>query len=166
VRGIVLIALLASCVSACSGEAAGHPASTCVLSLRFGARTQAPPGQFHVVLDFVNTGFGNCRLTGYPEVELIGPPDPLIGSLYALPNQKASTTTVVIRPNLVAHAVLTWLPPDVKSEHWTPGYIRVVVPTKDGPSYPTALPWRFGKVLRQDGATHPGTYIGPVRPGP
>jgi hypothetical protein len=28
-----------------------------------------------------------------------------------------------------------------------------------------ALPWRYGSVLRQDAATHPGTYIGPIRRG-
>jgi len=74
---------------------------------------------------------------------------------------------VTLRPRQSAHTVLTWLPWEPGDpDRWTPGYVRVVVRTNRGDSIPVALPWRFGTVLRQDGATHPGTYVGPITPGP
>ena len=95
-------------------------------------------------------------MSGFPDVELIGPNDPTFGSIYFVPDQAGRSESLALRPGQRAHAVLTWLPGP-----WKPGYIRVVV----GRSIPTALPWRFGGVLRQDAATHPGTYVGPVRAG-
>lgn len=73
---------------------------------------------------------------------------------------------MTLHPRQSAHAVLTWLPwRPGNADRWTPGYMRVVVRTNRGESIPVALPWRFGAVLRQDGATHPGTYVCPVVPG-
>jgi hypothetical protein len=109
-----------------------------------------------VNLVFRNAGSTACRVSGFPDVELIGPKDPTFGSIYFVPDQAGRSESIALRPGQRAHAVLTWLPGS-----WKPGYVRVVV----GRSIPTALPWRFGGVLRQDAASHPGTYVGPVRAG-
>jgi hypothetical protein len=136
--------------------------------LKFGGRSEGPPGQFHLNLVFVNSDNltnTSCRVSGFPDVELIGPVYPMYGSIYVLPDQAGRSERVTLRPGQSAHAVLTWLPASSRSDRWVPGYVRAVVPTNRGPSFAMALPWRFGSVLRQDAATHPGTYIGPIRPG-
>jgi len=144
---------------------AGTP-NACDLAMKLGIRSQGPSGQFHVNLVFTNTPYEKpCRISGFPDVELIGPVNPAFGSIYVLPDQAGHSQSTVLRSGQSAHAVLTWLPSSTRSDRWVPAYIRVVVPTSSGPSFAIALPWRFGAVLRQDAATHPGTYIGPLRPG-
>ncbi len=153
VRLVLLVAVVAGVVGS-SGSATPIP---CNLTLKLGARS-ASSGQFHANLVLANR-FTTCRLHGFPNVELIGPVDPTFGSIYVLPRQAGDSRRVTLRPGQRAHAVLTWL----KGGRWTPGYVRVVVPTSSGASVPMAVPWRFGPVLRQDAATHPGTYVGPIR---
>jgi hypothetical protein len=135
----------------------------CDLKLTYGQRSQAPPQQFHVDLVLTDDG-GACRLSGYPTVELIGPGVPIFGPTYVLPEQEdARVTTFTLRSGQSAHAVLTWLPSSLASSHWRPRTLDVVVKPRDGASSHIAIPWRYGDVLRQDAATHPGTYVGPLR---
>jgi hypothetical protein len=166
-RWTLLLVALAACavlVSGAAGAGRNQPIP-CDLTLKFGKRWESPPGQFHVNLVFVHYQYDTpCRLSGFPDVELIGPVYPSLGSLYVLPDQAGHAEGVTLRARQSAHAVLTWLPASLRSERWVPGYIRVVVPTNRGQSFAMALPWRFGSVLRQDAATHPGTYVGPLRP--
>ena len=168
-KRVKLLAGLAGLVVAAGCLAGSGSASTpnpCDLVLRFGMRSQGPSGQFHVNLVFTNAPYeAPCRVSAFPEVELIGPVDPTFGSIYVLPDQAGYSQSTVLRSGQKAHAVLTWLPSSARSGRWVPGYIRVVVHTNRGPSFAMALPWRFGPVLRQDAAMHPGTYIGPLRPG-
>jgi hypothetical protein len=155
--GAVVVALF--CV------AAGSPASApCQLTLKSGARQTGPPGQYHLNLVFVDRGPTRCRLRGWPSIELIGPDDPSFGAIYVIPRRSGSSGNVVLSVGAAAHAALTWLPPS-EGRPWVPGYLRAVVPTASGESLPMAVPWRFGPVLRQDAATHPGTFVGPVQPG-
>jgi hypothetical protein len=113
--------------------------------------------------DITNTA---CRISGYPDVELIGPTYPSFGTIYSLPQSAGRTASVAVRFGQSAHSVLTWLPSDSGlKDRWVPGYVRVVVHTNRGPSFAMALPWRYGSVLRQDGATHPGTYVGAILRG-
>jgi hypothetical protein len=151
-----------------SGEphaANARHARRCPLSLELGRRSGTSPGQFHLDLVFVNRGDARCRLAGWPEVELIGPADPTFGSIYTLPRQSGHREAVTLPAGGSAHATLPWLPPSDHLPRWVPGYVRVVVPTASGPSAPMAVAWRRGPVLRQDQATYPGTYIGPIRRG-
>jgi hypothetical protein len=161
-RGIALLVVLAAC--AVGSTAAAVTPIPCELKLAYGSRSQGPPGQLHVDLTFVNQGPTSCRLSGFPDVELIGPVYPDYGSIYVLSRQAGGVQTVTLPPGGRAHAELTWLPSSGNGS-WVPGYVRVVVPTGAGASFPLALPWRYGPVLRQDAATHPGTYVGPVRRG-
>ncbi len=45
---------------------------------------------------------------------------------------------------------------------WTPTEVVVTAPDE---TTSTTIPWRGGPVQRQDGATRPGSYIGPVEQG-
>ncbi|WP_249265694.1 hypothetical protein [Pseudonocardia sp. Ae406_Ps2] len=63
-----------------------------------------------------------------------------------------------MKPGGTAHTVITWLP----GGSWTPTEIVVTAPDE---TTSTTLRWDQGPVLRQDGATRPGTYIHPVAPG-
>ncbi|CAB4684791.1 MAG: DUF4232 domain-containing protein [Actinobacteria bacterium] len=167
-NGVLVLAAIVACgafVSLAPGSSRASAALPCQLALEFGSRTGDPGNQFQINLVVVNKDFVTCRLTGFPAVELIGPVDPLLGSIFTLPEQSGRSQVVALRPGQRAHAVLTVLPPDRQSAQWAPGYVRVVVQTGAGPSFAMALPWRFGAVLRQDGASHPGTYIGPLRSG-
>lgn len=142
----------------------------CDLKLRYGSRSESPPLQFHVNLVIVNEdNITNniCRVSGYPDVELIGPVYPIFGTIYSLPQSTGlRAQSVSLRSGDSVHAVLTWLPSSDSGRYrWVPGYVRVVVHTNRGPSFAMALPWRYGSVSRQVGATHPGTYVGPVRRG-
>ena len=160
--GLIGVAMTVGCLVG-STRASTSP---CDLALKFGSRSGSPSSQLHVNLVVANTPYETpCRVSGFPDVELIGPVYPTFGSIYVMPDQAGQSQTIVLRSGQSAHAVLTWLPPSSRRDRWVPGYIRVVVATTRGPSFAMALPWRFGAVLRQDGATHPGTYIGPLRRG-
>ncbi|MER5669721.1 DUF4232 domain-containing protein [Pseudonocardia alni] len=105
-----------------------------------------------------NTSDAPCRMTGFGGVDLRGPDDPQWGPSYSLPRAGEQPTPVVVKPGGTAHTVITWLPGD----SWTPTDIVVTAPDE---TTSTTLKWDQGPVLRQDGATHPGTYIHPVAPG-
>jgi hypothetical protein len=165
---VVLAGVVAGiCCAATATSNGGSGSIPCELKLTYGHRTEGPPGQFHLALVFVNDDTVTntaCRVSGVPDVELIGPVYPMFGSIYTLPDQAGRTQSVILRAGETAHAVLTWLPSSSRKDRWVPGYVRVVVHTSRGPSFAMALPWRYGSVLRQDAATHPGTYVGPIRP--
>jgi hypothetical protein len=167
-RTLRLVAVAACAVtvgSATSPGSAGR-SNPCDLTLAFGRRWQSPPGQLHVDLVFVHDRYdAPCRVAGFPDVELIGPVLGDLGALYPLPDRAGRAGSITLRAHQRAHAVLTWLPASLRSDRWVPGYIRVAVPTSREQSFAMALPWRFGSVLRQDAATHPGTFVGPIRPG-
>lgn len=170
-RGRILVCVVLLSFAGILG-ASGEPhaanagqASRCALSLELGRRSGTSPGQFHLDLVFVNRGDAGCRLAGWPDVELIGPDDPTFGSIYVLPRQSGRREAVTLPAGESAHATLTWLPPSDHLRRWVPGYLRVVVPTASGPSVPMAVAWGRGAVLRQDRATYPGTYIGPIQRG-
>jgi hypothetical protein len=178
-KAVAVLALAALTMAGCGGRTAARRHSTvtrapisagepipCALRLRFGSRSEAPPGQLHINLVIVNSDFIACRISGWPDVELIGPTHPIFGTIYTLRDQSGSAENVRLGPGGRAHAVLTWLPSSLAvTRRWTPDYLRVVVRTNRGQSFPMAVPWRYGSVERQDGATHPGTYIGPINPG-
>lgn len=162
------VALTVAAIVATVPAAGGRPGRVpCYLGLKFGHRSRVPntSTQSQIVLVFTDGQLGPCRVRGFPEVELIGPIHRPYGPIYELPTQVLPSESVALQPGEHAHATLTWLA-DVPSRHpWVPAYVRVVVSSNHGASVAMALPWRFGSVARQDAATHPGTYIGPIRPG-
>ena len=123
-------------------------------------RTTGEAGQRHTAVVWVNTSDRTCTMTGFGGVDLQGPDHPL-GPIYSLPRQQEEPTTVRLAPGGTAHSTITWLPPQDGSG-WTPDRMLVTPPDE---TRSAAVEWPGGAVLRQDGATRPGTYLSPVRPG-
>ena len=128
-------------------------------------RTSAPgsPGdatQIHFDVILTNTSSQTCTLQGYPGVDLIGPDDPMWGPDYQLPQQAGDPQPVTLAPGASAASRLTFLP---DPNGWVPNTIAVTLPNAPGR---LETPWIGGgvPVARQDAATHPGTYVGPLLP--
>jgi hypothetical protein len=123
-------------------------------------RTTGEAGQRHTTVVWTNTSTSDCVLDGFGGVDLQGPDDPM-GSTYSLPRSSATPQSFTLAPGHAAHTTITWLPPQ-DGPGWTPTTMLVTPPNE---TRSARLDWPGGAVLRQNGATHPGTYIGPVSPG-
>ena len=126
-------------------------------SLRLSTGTYGAPGdntQMHFAVILTNISPQSCTLQGYPGVDLVGPDGPS----YSLPRQSGSPQALTLAPGASASSRLTFLP---TPNGWVPTTIVVTPPDA---TTQVQTPWIPGgiAVLRQDGATHPGTYIGPL----
>lgn len=124
-------------------------------------RTTGESGQRHTTVVWTNTSTSECVMDGFGGVDLQGPDDPM-GRTYSLPRSSATPQRFPLAPGNAAHTTITWLPPQ-DGPGWTPTTMLVTPPNETRSAH---LEWPGGAVLRQDGATHPGTFIGPVSPGP
>ncbi|WP_433800023.1 DUF4232 domain-containing protein [Actinomycetospora sp. CA-084318] len=115
--------------------------------------TTGEAGQRHTTVTWTNVSGSVCTMFGFGGVDLDGPPP----SPYSLPRSSVAPQTVRLAPGEKAHTVITWLPGD-----WTPTKLVITPPDE---THSAVLDWPGGGVLRQDGATRPGTYIGPVEAG-
>jgi hypothetical protein len=144
---------LASGPGAAAGPARCH---TSGLAVTLGAPQGPTGGQQTMSLTFTNTSAAACSMYGFPGVNL------LAGSIqWALVRQSHPPQRIVLQPGGHARSTLTLL-------RWESGGgtsfapTRVYVTPPDETTYRT-LAWPHGVVLvRQDEATHPGTFIGPV----
>jgi hypothetical protein len=123
-------------------------------------RTTGEAGQRHTAVVWTNTSRTACVMNGFGGVDLQGPDDPM-GPTYSLPRTSETPQSFSLAPGQAAHTTITWLPPQ-DGPGWTPTTILATPPNE---TRSARLDWPGGAVLRQDGATHPGTYIGPVSPG-
>ncbi|MCV7343352.1 DUF4232 domain-containing protein [Mycolicibacterium rhodesiae] len=157
-----MTALMAIGSAAASPTASALPACT---PGAIGLSTSAPasPGdatQIHFDVIFTNISAQSCDVQGYPGVHLIGPDDPMWGPDYQLPQQADVAAPVTLPPGASAGSRLTFLP---DPNGWVPDTIAVTLPNAPGRM---DVPWIAGRVpvARQDAASHPGTYIGPLQP--
>lgn len=157
---LAVVAVLAA-VATCP-TASALPACTPDL-LSLGTGSPGSPGdatQIHFDLVLTNRSSQSCDLQGYPGVDLIGPDDPMWGPDYQLPQQIGDPQPVTLAPNGRATSRLTFL---ADPDGWVPNTIAVTLP-----NVPERMqtPWIAGgvPVARQDAASHPGTYIGPLQP--
>ncbi|GAA1847296.1 hypothetical protein GCM10009836_28630 [Pseudonocardia ailaonensis] len=123
-------------------------------------QTTGDAGQRHTAVVWRNTSTKACTMTGFGGVDLVGPADPM-GATYSLPRSSATPATVRLEPGASAHTTITWLPPQ-DGPGWTPTGMHVTPPDE---TRSATVPWPGGAVLRQDGATRPGTFIAPVQAG-
>ncbi|EHB47007.1 hypothetical protein MycrhDRAFT_6066 [Mycolicibacterium rhodesiae JS60] len=131
-------------------------------SMNLSTGAPASPGdatQIHFDVIVTNTSTQSCELLGYPDVDLIGPDDPVWGPDYQLPRQAGDPQPVALGPGSSATSRLTFL---ADPNGWVPSTIAVTLPNAAGR---LETPWIAGGVplARQDGATHPGSYIGPFQ---
>jgi hypothetical protein len=126
-------------------------------SLSLSTGPYGAPGddsQIHFAVILTNISPQSCMLQGYPGVDLVGPDGPT----YSLPRQSGDPQPLTLAPGASASSRLTFLPTPTG---WVP---RTIVVTPPDATTQLETPWIPGQiaVLRQDGATHPGTYIGPL----
>jgi hypothetical protein len=139
------------------------------LTVRLGTKAPAPDaiGQYEVPVLFTNIGTRTCTLRGWPTAELRGPNDPN-GPTYQLPQAAGKPSTVELPVRGTAEAIVTYLkyePGDMGtlgSTSWRPMTIAITPPGDVGELIAQWTP--RDPVLRQDEASHPGTYVAPVTP--
>lgn len=134
-------------------------------SLSLSTGPYGSPGdnpQMHFSIILTNNSSQSCTLQGYPGVDLVGPNDPTYGPTYSLPRQSGDPQPVKLAPGASASSRLTFLP---TGDGWVP---RKIVVTPPDATTQLETPWIPGgiAVVRQDGATHPGSYIAPLEPAP
>jgi hypothetical protein len=134
--------------------------ATTSLDVSLGTTKTVVNTQYQVPIVFTNVSGTPCSLLGFPGTEF--------GAAGGLPVDLVRTSAKPARVNLPpggqAHAVLTYLAgPDPACDAggpWIPSTLTVT-PPDDTTS--VQIPWPGGSVDDcQTGATHPGSYIGPV----
>jgi hypothetical protein len=137
--------------------------ATTSLDVALGDIKQTVNTQYQVPIIFTNVSAQPCSLLGFPGTDF--------GAAGAQPVSLVRTPAKPIRVSLIpgarAHAVLTFLTgPDPTCDAggpWIPSTLTVT-PPDDTTS--VQIPWPGGSVDDcQTGATHPGSFIGPVLAG-
>jgi hypothetical protein len=127
------------------------------------ATTPRYPGQKRRVVDLTNTGSAACTMTGFPGVDLDGVARGQQNYTWSLVRQSVSYSRVTLPPGGTAHFTVIYLP-QAAGDSGGIAVVKMVI-TPPGAFTQAELTWHR-TVLLQDGATHPGTYISPVAPGP
>jgi hypothetical protein len=158
----IAIAVIGAGAPTASSSAAPR-CDTAALDVVLGAAKQTASTQYQLPIVFTNLSAQPCSLLGFPGTDF--------GAAGALPVSLVRTPVKAARVNLApgsqAHAVLTYLTgPDPTCDAggpWIPSTLTVT-PPDDTTS--VQIPWLGGSVDDcQTGATHPGSYIGPVVAG-
>jgi hypothetical protein len=126
-----------------------------------GAQSVGSPGGIGVVL--ANKGSGSCTLYGFPGVDIVSKS----GTHWSLTRQAKSAGTVTLKPGAKASFEITYLPFDAGNSGGSVAFQAAsILVTPPGETHSAALKWAgFADVMDQSGATHPGTYVGPVAAG-
>jgi hypothetical protein len=122
------------------------------------------PGQVDIPLTYRNTTDHTCGLYGVPGVDLVGPDDPTFGPVYHLPRVDNGVKYNEVPAGTTASATITVLTPAEGGASWTPTRLNTIPPGQTSPltaEWPADLP-----VLRQDAATHPGSYVNGILADP
>lgn len=122
------------------------------------------PGQFDVPLTYRNTSDHTCGLYGVPGVDLVGPDDATFGPVYHLPRTDNGVKYNEVPAGTTASATITVLTPAEGGASWTPTKLNTIPPGQTSAltvKWPSDLP-----VLRQDAATHPGSYVNGILADP
>ncbi|MFE2426225.1 DUF4232 domain-containing protein [Streptomyces sp. NPDC059373] len=102
-----------------------------------------------------NKGSATCTLQGFPGVDLKS-----ADGSWSLVRSSVTPKKATLAPGNSATFIISYLP-------WTKGSgtefkATSVVVTPPNETTSATLTWPGGSVLLQDGATHPGTYTGPI----
>ncbi|MBN6037624.1 DUF4232 domain-containing protein [Amycolatopsis sp. 195334CR] len=132
----------------------GEAPACAVDQLKLGAGEPVPAGAQHrITLSLKNISDRTCSVDGLPAVDLTGPADPVFGDTYRLaPGARPGGFAVLVPGQGEEVAEVTVL----GGGSWTPKAIEATPPGQDAP---LLLEWPGLPVLRQDGATHPGSFV-------
>jgi hypothetical protein len=133
-----------------------------VLSFALGAKTGTAGGQMTQVVDLTNKGSAACTMTGFPGVDLVGVVNGQVNYSWSLVRSSVRYAQVTLQPGKSAHFDLTYLP-HAASDGTEITVVKIVL-TPPNTFTQAQVTWSQ-RVLLQDGATHPGTFIGPVTAG-
>jgi hypothetical protein len=149
----------------------GPTCDTDQLSARLGPRTELGRGQGSLPLIFTNTSRQPCVLRGAPAVVLRGPADPN-GPDYALFHPIETGRGLMLAPGtsgvarLVVQSDADGTVGSHGSNNWVPTRLEAV-PPGHGEQTALSVPWPTGvTVLRQDGVSHPDSWIEGVKADP
>jgi hypothetical protein len=112
--------------------------------------------QVRVPVVFTNRSGAPCVLRGYPGARFDGED----GSTWDLPRTKEAIPSTTLGPQEQAGATLTYLSAS-NAEGW---HVKTLSVTPPNTTDTQQLEWREGPVVKQDGATHPGSFLGPIKP--
>jgi len=133
-----------------------------VLSFALGAKTAAAGQQMTQVVDLTNKGSAACAMKGFPGVDLVGVAKGQLNYSWSLARSSARYVQVTLQPGRTAHFNLIYLP--YASGDGIEFTVVKLVLTPPNTFTQAQVTWSQA-VLLQDGATHPGTFIGPVVAG-
>ncbi|MFJ9563348.1 DUF4232 domain-containing protein [Streptomyces fuscichromogenes] len=109
--------------------------------------------QKHAVVALTNKSGHSCTMYGFPGVDLVNS-----GRQWSLQRTNATPKRVTLANGAAADFPITFLESD-ETDAFNPTTVVITAPNQRS-SFD--LPWHGGPVLLQDGATHPGTFVGPV----
>ena len=146
-----------------SAQAGGPRCHTRQLAAHLGTRTSLESESDQVVVPLVYTNISKraCLLRGVPGLDLRGPNDPN-GPVYSL-RRTDKGGALTLAPGASASARVVVLPysdgslGSDGSKRWTPTQLVTIPP---GETAPLTVAWPADlSVLRQDAATHPGSWV-------
>ncbi|MGV9884426.1 DUF4232 domain-containing protein [Streptomyces sp. NPDC003006] len=142
------------------------PCRTGNLALDWTTGGTANPGGSHteeqvtVFAAVKNTGSDACTLRGYPKVTLrMGTETRGVETETFMQQVSKKPTTVTLDSGASARFIVTFLSGKPSDNIIDPGVAAITPP---GTTKAKELPWRWGLVQKQEGATHPGNYVSPV----
>ncbi|WUH92593.1 DUF4232 domain-containing protein [Streptomyces sp. NBC_00433] len=110
--------------------------------------------QQHLEVLMTNSSGSTCTVKGFPGVDLKA------ADTWSLVRSSKPTPAVTLKPGGSAGFVITYLPWEAGSGVEFKAKTLVITPPDETTS--VTLNWPGGSILRQDGATHPGTFVGPA----
>ncbi|MCX5200446.1 DUF4232 domain-containing protein [Streptomyces sp. NBC_00237] len=121
--------------------------------------------QGKVTITLTNKGTAPCSLKGYPGVDLMSSP----GDTWSLTRQTSvKPKALTLDPGGDAYFTITYLPYSAEGNSKDAEFKAATITlTPPGETESKDLPWPHRTpLLKQDAATHPGTYVGPVTDEP
>ncbi len=105
-----------------------------------------------------NRSAHTCVLHGFPGVDLVNS-----GMKWSLTRSSQKPDSISLGPGDSTQFTVTYLPWSAEGNAASNNFAATtLVITLPDETVSYDLPWRWGHVLLQDGATHPGTYVSPV----
>ncbi|MFJ2739277.1 DUF4232 domain-containing protein [Streptomyces sp. NPDC087440] len=146
------------------GIAAAAKCKTSALGFQVdpGGEPADATAQGHVTITLTNKGTAPCSLNGYPGVDLMSAP----GDTWSLTRQlSVKPKALTLDPGGDAYFTITYLPYSAEGNTADAEFKTATITlTPPGETQSKDLPWPHRTpLLKQDAATHPGTFVGPVQ---
>ncbi|OZM71109.1 hypothetical protein CFN78_21830 [Amycolatopsis antarctica] len=122
-------------------------------------QSEGSDAQYELMLSFKNISDRSCGVAGLPAVDLVGPEQAPYGDRYRLTNGGQPGEFLALVPGQAEEVaqVTVLTSEEGEDDAWTPETIEATPP---GQTAPLILEWSEDlPVLRQDGATSPGSYV-------